>query len=732
MAIKEIDSNILISFYDNFYLICNTYHKPNYEYYIGYDNGSKTKFAKREMVTSPATFKELYNNADFSDIETLIKKSNRTQAEEHLTRLYSQIKSFMAGDGTDEEEANKIAEKILEESLTTLGDIEEESKGNNESIINNSYLSNITNETVINKLVKLSDSITQDKNSTIILADAGTKGLIMQYKNHPAHKDGLYYEKTTYNTKGEEKIHYTLIGNILINKLTLTYDKLSIFDAVATIQYTNTLTNQVVTIEKQPYEAIANNLVRNRLIDADSKGVEKILNKIWVNGANNIDFIHPETDLLKDGFFMDMEANKVLSNNVFENLETSEKEVREAINLFNELIRGRGTAVANDCLLFRFMLWSPFAYCLKQLGYTDGLYNMVLWGITDTSKTGSSVMFSYLYTDKATTLQKANTQSAIGTRLGENTFPLILDEAKDILDNPSNEEFLKNIVTDEIGRAVKDRTNNNLMVEFPAIRGVVFTLNPPVEYKPEFYKRYRVLYYDGSMQVKESDKIEFNKKFKPNTPATPLHQLKHLGKAFADRFIPYLESQSDELYDLDNLTIKILKQIEKDFNCNKLFNTDVMRPHTDRLTTHTNEDYGSMIRTALNQQFTKGYKIPYDEHRNQYAITDFKNCIKNGMFENWLDYQPTNHMFIIKVKAFEKEIANIIGEYLETSQIMKLLNIKWDNNKGKRIKFHGNSTQAIKINEYYLTYTLFGVRVTEFDRIKEKAGETEEGETEEP
>ncbi len=347
-------------------------------------------------------------------------------------------------------------------------------------------------------------------------------------------------------------------------------------------------------------------LINNRLIDSNSLGIENLLNKIWVQGVNNHDFITAETDLLKDGFFMDMETGKVLSNNVFENLNSSNDDVRNAIKLFNDIIRNRGTALPNDCTLFRFMLWSPFAYCLKQLGFTDGLYSMVLWGVTDTNKTGSSVILSNLYTDKATTLQKANTQSAIGTRLGENTFPLILDEAKDNLINPNDEEFNKNIVTDEMGRAVKDRTNNNLMVEFPALRLTVRTLNQDVQYKDEFLKRHKVLYYDSSMQVKEADKIEFNKRFKPNAPSTPLKQLRHLGKAFADKFIPYLEAQSDELYNLEDLTITILKEIQSE--AQEEFNLNVM---IKQKITSQSTDNASIIQNGLNKMFRKAHKLEY-------------------------------------------------------------------------------------------------------------------------
>jgi len=705
MLSEIIEPTIMVAEYDNFYLIYD-----ELEYHLGVAK-ENTIISHLPVSTKPQQLTDILNSADYDGIETINNKKDKTKAEQDLLFLYSHMDSNSSNNG----------ENILFELITILADISEEIKQNGSSSTNKDILNNINDDKVISKIKELSEAKTIEKNSKIFLADGGKKGDIIQVKNNKELKEGLYYEKMI--KKGDDyEPHYTLIGNITIQELKLTYDKLNLFTPVTTIKYTNTTTNQTVTLEKKPYEAIANNLINDRLIDSNSLGVENLLNKIWVQGVNKIDFITAETDLLKDGFFMDMENNKVLSNNVFNDLETTPKDIKEAIKLFNELIKNRGTAIPNDCTLFRFMLWSPFAYCLKQLGFTDGLYSMVLWGVTDTNKTGSSVMFSNLYTDKDITLQKANTQSAIGTRLGENTFPLILDEAKDNLTNPNDEEFNKNIVTDDIGRAVKDRTNNNLMVSFPALRLTVRTLNQDIEYKDEFLKRHKVLYYDGSMQVKEADKLEFNKKYKPNSPATPLHQLKHIGKAFAERFIPYLESQSDELYDLEDLTIKILEQIEKDFQVSFNLNTKIKQKLTNQ-----SRDTGSIIKTGLNKMFTSSYKIPYG--RSHYDIDDFINSTDVGAVR-WLDYQPKNKVFIIKVNEFEQDITKIVGEHKPIAETMELLNIKYDNNNGKNIKFRGIPTKAVKLSIFDLTYKLFNIRVSEFEELQAEEEEKEQREAE--
>ena len=706
MANNNIESTIMVAESDNLYLIYDGMGR----YVLADTSKEKTTFAQPpNTMEAPLQLVEVIDGSTDIDktLTEIINKprTKKSESEKDLTFLQSLIASHT------EKNPNIVLEVFIQSLADTQYQINEEGR----SYTNDYILTGLPTE-VADKVETLSEEITQAKNSIIYLADGGKKGKIVQFNNNPAMKDGLYYETSHTNKKGEYITEHNLIGNILIHSLSLTYDKLNLFNPVATIKYTNTTTGQTVTIDKQPYEAIADNLLNNRLIKSNNLGIESLLNNIWVDGVNNHDFITAETDLLKDGFFIDSETGKVLSNNVFENLNSTTDDVKQAVNLFNEIIKDRGTAIPNDCTLFRFMLWSPFAYCLKQLGFIDDLYSMVLWGVTDTNKTGSSVMLSNLYTDKATTLQKANTQSAIGTRLGENTFPLILDEAKDNLTNPADEEFNKNIVTDEIGRAVKDRTNNNLMVGFPALRLTVRTLNQDIEYKDEFLKRHKVLYYDKSMQVKESDKKEFNRKYKPNSPNTPLKQLKHIGKAFAERFIPYLESQSDELYDLEDLTIKILSEIEKDFQVSFNMNVKIKQKLTNQ-----SRDTGSIIQNGLNNLFTKAYRLPYGH--TGYMEQDFIDAVNMGSV-NWLDYQSRNELFIIKVADFEKTISNIVGQHIPIAETMKLLNIKYEYKE--RVKFKGGSFPCVKLDTYNLTYKLFGINIYTFEELEELQAEEEE------
>ena len=559
--------------------------------------------------------------------------------------------------------------------------------------------------------VNLNDAVGLDPNDTdkrIFFTDN-----LMQVTDSQTMKDGLYKVSYSKNDDGTQKMDFNFYGNILIHDLTVTYDKLDLFPEVVSLKYTNTAIGQTSELVRKPFSVIAGEIGKKLLIDTNSLGIESTLRKIFIHSCN-VDFngqtlVTAETDLLKDGFFYDDSTGKVISNNVFTNLDTSDDDIKDAIKLFNDVIRTRGSAIPNECTLFRFMLWCPFSYCLKQIGLIDDLYGMVLWGVTDTNKTGSSVMFSNLYTDKDVTLQKANTQSAMGTRLGENTFPLILDENKDILTDPRNEEFLKNIVTDKIGRSVKDRADNNSMNDFPSLRMTVSTLNQDIEYKPEFLKRYKVLYYDMSMQVKEQDKINFNKKYRPRSPDTPLKQLRHLGKAFADRFIPYIESQSDELYDLESLTIKILRDISDTYGVD--FNMNVYIKQ--KLTKSTDKD--SVIKNGLNKLFRKVHRLQTGQ--TEPIAIDFQRCSKASEI-SWLDYRPNKNDYLIKVSEFEKEISMIAGEHIPVSQVLYLLDIPVG--EIKKRKFKSSNVPTVVISEYNLTYKMFNINIYDADELEQQ------------
>ena len=542
---------------------------------------------------------------------------------------------------------------------------------------------------------------------------------LVQFHNNQYYKDGIYNKQWN---KDKESYDYIFKGNILLHELNTTYDILGEFNPVVTIKYTNTTINKTLSIVDKSFSEISQRIHKAQLIDTNIQGIESILRKISIHSVNkdlgNGVIITANEDLFMQGFFYDENQDTILHNNEFKDIQSSREDIQGAIKLCNELISNRGTAKPHDATVFRCMLWSPYGYALKQLGFNKSLYGLVLWGVRDTNKTGSCENYSYLYNKPNVIRQDADTPSAFGSRLGENTYTLLVDEAWNLLSNKDNEETLKKAITNLTVRAVKNKYDNDKVDEYPGLRIPIYTMNDntPVIEKEEFKKRHKVLYYDNSMKLSKKQIKEFIKEYKPESPDSPLNQLKHLGKVFASKFEVYLADKSNKLHDLEELTVDILKEIAEEYDTP--FDTayyTIQEFDTDE------EDLGAKIRDGLNKLFFKNHKKFYGY--DGIASNDFEFSAKYGEF-TWLDYQPTKEKYLIHVKEFEKEVSNITREYLQIEDIFDALDITLDESDNKDgfktyTKFKGKTTYAVKIKEFDLIFKMFKMDIYEDGKVEE-------------
>lgn len=541
---------------------------------------------------------------------------------------------------------------------------------------------------------------------------------LVQFQDNQYYKDGLYNK--IWN-KDKESYDYIFKGNILLHELNTTYDILGEFNPISTIRYTNTTINKPVIIENKSFSEISQRIHKAQLIDTNMQGIESIIRKISIHSVNkelgNKIKISANEDLFKKGFFYDKNQDKIIHNNEFEDMVSSTEDVQDAIKMANKLIEDRGTAKPNDATVFRCMLWSPYGYAMKQLGFNESLYGLVLWGVRDTNKTGSCANYSYLYANPDEVIQDADTPSAFGSRVGESTYNLVIDESWNLLSNKENEEALKKAITNKSVRSVKNKYNNDVIDDFLGLRIGIHTLNKEAEVmkREEFKKRYKILYYDKSMRLSKSKIKSFVKEYRPKSPDSKLNQLKHLGKAFADKFEIYLNEKSDKLYDLEELTVEILKEIAEEYDTpfDKSY-YDIQEFEIDT------EELGAVIRDGLNKLFFKKHKKLYGYD----GITerDFEYSARYGEF-TWLDYQPKKERYLINVKEFEKEVSKITGEYLEIDDIFDELDISLnleENKKGFKTyaKFKGKSVYAVKIKEFDLIFKMFNIDIYEDGQVE--------------
>ena len=103
-----------------------------------------------------------------------------------------------------------------------------------------------------------------------------------------------------------------------------------------------------------------------------------------------------------------------------------------------------------------------------------------------------------------------------------------------------------------------------MQIDYLALGLPIFTMNEYEEFKNYITRRYHISYYPSSMVVDDETAEEFENEYTPEYEDSPLKTLRHLGRAFADKIIPYIDSKSEELFNLEELTIKILKEISKE------------------------------------------------------------------------------------------------------------------------------------------------------------------------
>lgn len=508
-----------------------------------------------------------------------------------------------------------------------------------------------------------------------------------------------------YLKKGKNNVE--LIAKIYIKQITITKDELELFEPVYSIDYYDILYDAHKSIEDVTFEELIKQLEAERLFVYDTKAIKKLFNEMFIHchdkKANGIDFIKTETRVFKEGFFL--KDGKVIENTLITGIEATKERTRESIQLINELLATRGSAIANDCTLLRFMLWSTFAWCLKEIGKTKGLYGLILTGAPKTSKTGSCLNFSWIYSTPQDREKAVSTTSVFGSRLEESTHPAIIDEAYTLISRDDMQDPMKRCIYNKDTRSTKDKSNTQLTIDYLALGLPIFTMNEYEEFKNYMTRRYHISYYPSSMVVDDKDAEEFEDKYSPEYEDSPLKALRYLGRAFADKMIPYIESQSEELFDLEKLTIKILKEIAEEVE--EEFNPSVYE--IQKSADNFDQDRCSTIRSGLNKLFSSHH---YKNPNLNYSTTDFINCANNGEI-NWLYYRNKQQTFVINKKGFEKEVSQIVGENMDYKSILTELNIDMANITYSEKPIHTNrgNTRGFEITSDELITKVFDMYI---------------------
>ena len=302
------------------------------------------------------------------------------------------------------------------------------------SIINNIQKNNKTTNSKFEKRSKELIKI-NEKNKE----DGYLEHCFLSTNIHQEFDEGLYERK---------KDTEILKARIFIYGITIIRDEIELFDPVFTILYKDLIYNENKIIENATFDELVNKLYSERLFADEIKQIRRLINNIII-GSYNKEFVGEkflirETKVFKEGFFL--KDGKVIENTLITGLKPTKEQIQSSIRLINELLGNRGSAIANDCTVLRFMLCAPFGWCMKEIGKAKGLYGLILAGTPQTNKTGSCLNFSWIYSTPQDMEKAVNTTSVFGSRLEEGTLPAIIDEAYKLISQEDMQDPMKRCI----------------------------------------------------------------------------------------------------------------------------------------------------------------------------------------------------------------------------------------------------------------------------------------------
>lgn len=480
-------------------------------------------------------------------------------------------------------------------------------------------------------------------------------------------------------------------------------DELGLFEPKIDWTYENLLYGKTIELTNMTKSEIEANISSDIAFQSDKSikpFIESVLHSEWEN-------VTYEKGVFIEGFFY--HEGKVIDNTVNKDLEYTSHDVKDAIKMVNAIISDRGTAKNNDATVMRFMLASPFMYCLKQIGFGKANYGLMLYGKPQTSKTGSVSNFSWFYSEPTETDKAVSTLSVFGSRLEETTLPSLIDEAYSFISDRDNHDSIKRSIYSETTRQVKSKNDNRKTDNYKALSIPIFTYNEHYEVADYFGRRFILCYYDETMVINDEDRKAFDVEYVPNSPQSPLVDLRCLGKEFSKRFIPYIEKRERELMDIEKLTVKILKEIASDFHTD--FDSAIY--NIQESNTDTTIDLKSKIKNGLNELFRRNHRLKYGN--SFYGEDDFRASANNREIP-FLYYKPKKEVYVIQSKSFVDTISNLVNETLNLDEIASYLEI--DVSEESQQKVYGqNIGYGFELSESDLQLKVFGIRIYESSKI---------------
>ena len=472
------------------------------------------------------------------------------------------------------------------------------------------------------------------------------------------------------------------IANMIIKDVKITLDSLNIKEPVYTVTYYNRTFNKEKTVEHYTRKQLTEEFIKANVFYVSTKeNVETVINTFIINGTQE-GRIETNEEAYLEGFFLN--NGKITENTNIKHIKKDYNELAEAITLFNEIMQDRTPeGKANDCSVYRFMLWNPFSYVFKQLGIAEASnYGLILTGKSQANKSGSIRIGERFYNRLNEEKDVGDTVSVLGSRLGESTFSSIFEECYDLLKQSEAMNVSKRSMYQTYVRATKNRADNSIIEYFPCLNIPTYLLNEgqQLEFKDYITNRFKIIDYTSKSVIETEDKKKFIKKYLPKVEDSPLNKLSMIGRFFSDKLIAIIEAKDiSRLTNIEKTTIEILKEMAEETSAATGKEISFLPEMYTITEASTNYDYDvkRAVTNLFNEEFKKKNRIAANNKVNSGM---FVESIANNDFD-FITYnrhtskRTAKHEFIVNASGITKYVNKNIEELLELETILDYLGL---------------------------------------------------------
>jgi len=385
------------------------------------------------------------------------------------------------------------------------------------------------------------------------------------------------------------------------------------------------------------------------------------------------------------GFYL--VENKVIAVN-FDFKEPSDEELKEALELLNELAEWYRHIQEKFAVVVRWALVAPFSYVLKQKGrWLKWLY---LYGTSKTGKTtlGEIALAIWgLNTGYIKTGASMDTPARLGNILKQSTFPILVNEPGGALSKDELVEMFKNAVESMLARG---KYMHGSYIEIPALTAFIFTSNKHLPRDDALLRRLIVLRFTFGEKIPDEKAREFESRVKYR-----LTLLKSLGSYIASRVV-----NKPELLNMDweeSATQLLLeayrdagmqppKWIEMKYKADEDIYEDVKDAVRAFLVKRINDEYAKLVGKALVEISDSEY--PREEVRKRQELSFRERCrvvLENKLLP-WAILKNSTVYFLAPLAEELRPFTGDIGGLKSIAEVMG-----WDY---KVVKIGGRTTRV--------------------------------------